>query len=533
MSDRVCYIQRADRGAALRGLRLIGAHTDDTWKAGTSADPSLIAESITQSARWIQERLSANNAKSSESRTLSVLCLDSDGAVCSWIKPEDADVSLLDAAITGDQNEHDQDSLEPQEHSGISERFPQLPLELSFELLDESETSTGSRRAVMASPDVPGRLLKDELDAIGIRVDCVTSIWHALASVWDPGAGNAAHSEQRIVSSDAPIAATIAIDAGDSNSARLIWTWSREGKFITGGSSRIQTIASEHPSEARQALIRSEDIARVCSDWLGWSSQLGVSPSRVIFVGNPAQTVQDPTEEGQAPNAHQGLTAGEIGVALSQAWPDATIDLIEHNDPIGETLLKIATGQRGQNLVSLSNLGNRPGRAHRSMYRWAGLALVAVAAAIMLLSYQLFTQAGQIKSRTLGIENDRLTAINDFDPELVRSLIPANDLDKRLAAMRRSQGPIRSASTKPILEELETLSYVFGIPGVEIQTIKLGTTAVTVTLRVDDIAQAEQINQSLAAIKGSHLRWRNMTPKNQGGKIAATFTARWVTGAGS
>lgn len=515
----MCYIRRSDRGGALRGLRLIGGHTDDTWQAGSSVDPSLISESVAESARWIRDRLGANN----NSRSLSVLCLDPDGAVCSWVKPEDADPSLLDAAITGSIDIQDEDALEPAPHSGMSERFPQLPMELSFELLDPDETSTGSRAAVMASPDIPGRLLKDELDSIGIRVDCFTSIWHAIANVWDPGSGNPSHSAQRIVSSDSPIAAVIAIDNEDG---RLIWTWSREGRLITAGSSRIQLVRGEHDN---LAIVRSDDIARICSDWLGWSSQLGVSPSRIVFIGKPSQIESNPENE-QAGQSQRGMSPAQIGAAVSKAWPDATIDLIENNDPIGETLSKIATGQRGQGLVSMSGLHDRPTRAHRSMYRWAGMALVAVAAGIGILSYQLFSQAGEINNQTTQIKNDRMELINGYDPALVISQIPQNDLRARLTQMRGQQGPLDVAQSKPILEELETISYVFGIPGIEVDSISLNNNTVTVKLRVEDIAQAEQINQSLSAIKGSFLRWRSMNPNQRGEKVEATFTARWEDG---
>lgn len=526
MSDRICYIRRTDRGAALRGLRLVGGHTDDTWQAGTSTDPSLITESINEGARWIRDRLNAN----SKSRTLSVLCLDTNGAVCSWIKPEDADASLLNDAIAGNADEHDPDSLEPEIHSGIGERLPMLPLELGFEFLDQTQTSTGSRSAVMASPDIPGRLLKDELDAMGIKIGCFTSIWHAIAHSWDPGTGNPAHSAERIVSSDAPISATIILDA---DAGRLVWTWSRQGQLITGGSARIQT----HPDQqARLPIVRSEDIARLCSDWLGWSSQLGVAPSRVIFVGNPAQInnpaiSSDSTSEENEPPKPLGLNAPQIGAAISRAWPEATIDLIEHDDPIGETLAKLANGQR-DGLISLNQLTNRPGRTHRSMYRWAALALFAISTTILLMAYQLLSQAGDINSQTDGLNNQRLTVLNEYNPELVRSLIPSNNLQTKLNQMRRNQGPLRNTRAKPILEELETISYVFGVPGIEIETIKLNNTTATVTVRVDDIAQAEQINQSLISIKGSHLRWGTMSYKPQGVKIQASFPARWQTGGG-
>ena len=531
MSDRVCYIRRSDRGGALRGLRLVGGHADDTWQAGNGNDPSLIAQSIAQGAQWIRDRLDASTSKS---RSLSVLCLDPDGAVCSWVKPEDADTSLLDAVITGASAKPDLDALdEPETHQGIGERFPQLPLELSFEFLDSDETSTGSRAAVMACPDVPGRLLKDELDAMGIRVDKFTSIWHAIASVWDPGAGNAAHSAQRIVSSDAPITAVIAIDAQDG---RLIWTWSREGRLIVGGASRIALAQGEHE---HLALIRHQDIARICSDWLGWSSQLGLAPAKIVFVGNPGQIESLPDPASSLPEHSQkdaqgrrGLSAAQIGAALAKAWPDATIDLIEHDDPIGESLHKLASGHRGKDIRSLSALEHRPGKVHRRMYRWAGVALVAVSAMIGLLGYELFTQADQVRQRAAELEVQRMEAITSYDQSLVLSSYVIKDLQGRLDQMRRSQGPLSISESNPIMEELETLSYVFGAPGIEIITLRLNNTTVTVTIRVEDIAHAEQVNQSLTAIRGSHLRWRPFELKNRGQQIEATFIARWKESGG-
>lgn len=540
MSERVCYIQRSDRGGALRGVRLIGGHTDETWRAGAATDPSLVSQAVHESADWIRDRLSTGGTKS---RLIKVVCLDPDGAVCSWVKPEDADPTLIDAAITNGLSEYDPDALEPALHSGISERFPRLPLELSFELLATDETSNGSRAAVMACPDVPGRLLKDELDAMGIRVDCFTSLWHAIANVWDPGSDGNAHSAQRIVASDAPIAATIMVDDQDG---RLIWTWSRAGRLITAGSSRLRHLTRSDHDHQSSTIIRDQDISRVCADWLGWSSQLGISPSRIVFVG---ATEHSPKSHGslldsdkgsheheprsdQHHDTEHGLSPTQIGAAISRAWPEATIDLLEHEDPIVETLRLIATGQRGQGLVSLDGLTSRPGRVHRSMYRWAGAALVAVSAALGIFAYQLYEQSRVIQDETSTIDIDRMTLFNDFDPTLAISAIPTFDLQTKLNELRRSQGPLVVARSKPIMQELETLSYVFGIPGIEVDQIRLNNSTVTVTLKVKDLAQAEQISQSLVAIKGSNLRWNTMSPKNIGSgenaRIEATYSGIWV-----
>jgi hypothetical protein len=537
LSDRVCYIRRADRGGILQALRMLSAHSDEQWVAGASVDTSLISQSVDEGAQWIRDRLEAAD----QSRQLSMLCLDPDGAVCSWVKPEDADPTLLDAAITNSDDEIDHDALEAVVHSGLSERFPKLPLELSYELLDPDETSSGSRSAVMALPDVPGRLLKDQLDAMGIRVEKFTTIWHAIASVWDPGAGQSVTSAQRIVASDAPIVAVIVVDPVDG---RLIWTWSRQGKLITAGTQRITMAHQEHD---RVPMIRNEHIARLSSDWLSWSSQLGVAPSRVLFVGKPAQikeldalgsetgeqgSSESPTTADSGSNNLAGLSAGEIGSAISRSWPDATIDLLEHDDPVGETLSKIATKQRGQDLFTLTNLGNRPTRVHRSMYRWAGMALTMVAIMISIVAYQFLTQADEIRDRTRDIDARKMELITDYDPELARSSYITFDLQKKLEQLRNSGRPLRITQSKPILEELETLSYVFGIPGIEINNIKLTNTAVIVTARVENLILAEQLDQGLESIKGLHLRWntpnfKSITSGEQ--KIEATYTGQWIS----
>lgn len=514
----MCYIRRSDRGAALQGVRLIGAHTDDAWHAGNNLGPTMVSDSIRQSAGWIRDRI--------QSRELAMICLDPDGAVCSWVKPEDADATMLETAIEGAGSGIDQDLLDPEAHAGISERFPQLPLELNFELLPADETSTGSRAAVMACPDIPGRLLKDELDAMGVRVGRFTTIWHAGAAVWDPGADSASQAAQRIVSSDTPIAACVLIDPTDG---RLIWTWSREGRLITGGTIRIQRTGTGSDSGSG-SLVRQQDIARLGADWLAWSSQLGVSPSRIVLVGNPTQIQGEATNsEGAEQSAPpmRGMSPGQIGMALSKAWPGATIDFIEHDDPIAETLNKIATGQRGQSLESLIGLSGRPVKAHRSMYRWAGVALLAIAATIVLLAMEMKSQATDIENQTKQLENQRMELINGYDAQLVLSMAPEMDLDAKLKQLRGSQKPIEVARTKPILEELETLSHVFGIPGIEVSSIKLTSVSVTIIVKVDEITEAEQINQSLSLINGSNLSWNTMSPRTRGDKIEATFFARW------
>lgn len=515
MSERLCYIRRTDRGATLRGLRLMGGHTDDTWEASPIADPEMVVGSIEDATQWIRERLS-----SSSIRDLDALVLDPDGAVCTWVKPEDADATMLDAAISDGPIEHDPDELEPVAQNAVSERLPRLPRELDFEPLSPDQTSTGARAAVIAVPDIPGRLFKDALDAMGIRPKRFTTIWHALALAWDPGVGGG-HSAQRIVSSDAPVSSVIAIDPID---ARLIWTWSREGELICAGGMRLRRVHSEHEP---RVMVRRSDIARLCADWLGWSSQLGVSPSRIIVLGEPART----DTPGDTPSEEQPLDPGQMGAALTQRWPDATLELIGEPDPIGATLRQIAQREQSSRLGSISGLESRPTRAHRSMFRWAGLALTTAAVVVLLVGYQLMSRTNAIRTETRAINTQRTTTLSDFNPNLVMSAIPTNDLEAIRNQIANASGPIAIPAPKPIIQALETVSFVIGAPGIEIDKVTINTRTVTLLLRVDNISQAEQINSNLRSINDDLLAWSSsMSPQNRGEKIQVTYIAQWQDG---
>ncbi len=84
------------------------------------------------------------------------------------------------------------------------------------------------------------------------------------------------------------------------------------------------------------------------------------------------------------------------------------------------------------------------------------------------------------------------------------------------------------------MEELETISYVLGMSGIEIDTIQLTHTLVKVQIRVNDLQLAEQINEAFRSIDGSHLQWRTSPDlKNRGEQIEASYTATWISGSTS
>ena len=499
----------------LRGLRLVGGHTDDSWAVDPRGDTELVVETINEAAEWIKQRMDA-----SSKADLSGLILDSDGAVCTWVKPEDADAQTLDAVISDGPIEHDPDDLEPVHQNMLGERLPRLPNEMDFEPLSEDQTSTGARRAVIALPDVPGRLLKDKLDAMGIRPEKMTSIWHALGAAWDPGIESSS-SAQRIVSSDAPISAVVAIDPIDS---RLVWTWSREGELICAGSTRLRRVHGEHEP---RSMVTQSDVARICSDWLGWSSQIGVSPSRIVVLGEPL-TPPVSVDEDEQELDHQALDAAQLGATLTQRWPDATLDLLGEPDPIGATLQRLVHRERIGSLHNISGLEARPTRAHRSMFRWAGLALTAAACAVLLLAWQFMGKTGSIKDETNTLNGEVRNALNDYDPQLLLSPAPNMVLQAKIREINKARSPIEITPPEPVLEALETVSYVIGTPSITVNTMKLNNRTVTIEIVVENIAKAEQVLGSLRAIDDELLVWDsdlNASPYNS--KIRASLIARW------
>ncbi|MCA9303893.1 MAG: hypothetical protein KC996_07215 [Phycisphaerales bacterium] len=508
MTQRVCYLQRADRGGRVAGVSLVGAHTRDTWEAGALGDTEVALGTIRDAAAWIKERLLAGSEKT---RRIGTLCLDTDGAVCSWVKPEDADPDLLRASVE-QAGEIDHDDFDAPEATGASERFPDLPLEVAYEPLRESPTSVGARTAVIATPDIPARLLIDQLDAIGIRIDSITTLWHAVALAWDPGArASGLKDSQRIVASSSPVTACV---VADSDKGLLVWSWSQAGTLIACGSVRLAKIGG---TDHQHAIVTEPGIARLGADWLGWSSQLGVAPSRIIFVA-PGFAQSPPQEDSPA------LDGAGIGNALARAWPGASIDLVEHDDPIGETLAQLARREVG---TSLTALGARPGRAHRSMYRWGAASLIAASVVVGIGAWHFFGRASESKNRIAAVAVEQRSLLDALDPTIALSPFPLSEVQTKIAELRGSADPLIPAEDRPIMTELDTISLVIGVPGISIQSIVVNSFGATVIVRSDEIQIAEQLGESLDQIGGSSLEWRTPNFVRKGDQYEATFKATW------
>ncbi len=515
MSDRVCYMARDDRGGRIASLRLVGAHSDDAWSAPGAA---AIDQAAADGAEWVKSTL----AMTSKSRSISVLCLDPDGAVCSWVSSPSADADLVRATIES-ARAGSADGTGPLDGGGYASaahgRFPDLPGETSYEPLAERDGTDSQRLAVMSVPEVPARMLIDELDSRGVRVGRSISLWHAAAQAWDPS-GPGAASNGTAIADHAPATAVVLIDP---DAPRIVWCWSVRGALVAGGSIRLRSVR-EHGDAP---VVTRSSVGRLASEWLSWSVQLGVAPDRIVTVG------------ASDPDAEDALSIAQVGDAIGSHWPGASVAVVNDEDPIGTTLRRMVAAEdlgrttppdAGAPRSALTSLTGRPTRAHRNMHVWAALALTIGAVGVSVVAWKVWSAGKAMGDVVAQAQAERTAAFEEVDPTLLAQFDPMASLQQRVQAERASLNVTESfPRPKPVLEQLETLSYVIGMSGVELESITISPLSVNVNVRVDEIALAEQLDQSLRGIEGNRVAWQPFTTSadRRTGKTKATFPAVW------
>lgn len=504
MSERACYIQRTDRGARLARVRLLAERSDEAWDAPAAPDADAAETVVRDAADWIRQRLSETRS----AKRLDTLCLDTDGSVCSWVKGRDADAELIRSVVEGAGQgaaSEEDESLDAHQTPGVADRLPRLPMEVSYDVLGEHDAE--HRAAVLAAPDAPARLLIDRLDTLGVRVGRVVTIWHALAEAWDPGARANRNDTTGVLTAEHPPAAVVAIDP---DAGRLVWAWSRSGTLLACGSIRVRRLRADDRNAPPHAEVLEHDIARLAGDWLGWSAQLGVCPARVVVVGTPAPG---------------GMSAGEIGRALTRAWPGALTDIVGHDDAVGETLRRTLDARP---INTFHPLAERPTRAHRSMYRWSAAALLAATLGVIVLTAAFFSRAAKAGKMADDLRQQRTQTLTAVDQSLIMDPFPVRTLDDMIQKVERRTLGFRYETPHPILSELETVSLVLAVPNLKLTNIELGPVGVTIKGELADIRAAEELGQSLSTIAGSQLRWRTPAFRTLGpDRIEGTYSASW------
>tara|TARA_R100000687_G_scaffold79589_1_gene73961 strand:- start:726 stop:1235 length:510 start_codon:yes stop_codon:yes gene_type:complete len=162
------------------------------------------------------------------------------------------------------------------------------------------------------------------------------------------------------------------------------------------------------------------------------------------------------------------------------------------------------------------------------MFRWAGLALTGAACVVLLLGLQYMNRTNTIKQETRSIEMQQTEMLRTYDPDLMLSPAPVWDLESKRSEITRSSTLITVPKPKPVIKALETVSFVVGAPGIEIINFSINNRTFTLQLRVDEVAQAEQVFQSLKSIDDTLLEWYSMNPQLKANRVEATYLARWA-----
>ncbi len=565
----VGYLEREAGGLLISRARLLGDGWNAEWRASVSSgdgpaadsDPSGVALDRARAVgAWIVQQLGIRRA-----RVLETLVVDGDGAFCLWLGTPSADANVVAAALLQGGSRGDSDGttgsgdavmFAAAEGAG-TERSVQAAAAPSAEaaaprrsLLSRGAASAApepirQRLAVMSVPDAAVRVVLDVLDGATIAVDSVTSLWHAAARAWDPSATPAeSPSSGRFVGESTSTTAVVLIDP----IGRLLWCWTRSGRMLACGSMLLRrvevggAVASllelDDPAgpgaESPLAAVECSDAeaSRLCVDWLGWSAQLGVNPERIVYVG--------PAAAGGTGGAGRAFAQ-----TIGERWPGAFVDAATDDDPVGLTLARARTSVPWQDEAAavddgqraLVDLSQRPGRTHRSYYRWMAGAVTAVALVVVALGWKMRAAAGESQGELDTLRASRTEALKALEAK-----IPG--LASHPDPVGRIRGHINELHTRsdrvpaevPLVQELQRVFAALGaVPGAKISVIDLSNITATVTLRVPNATTGPQITDHLNSLPGQ-LTWTGSsggTAGATGGMRIWTLTGKWPTSSSS
>ncbi|MFN8729614.1 MAG: hypothetical protein ACK5Z4_07110, partial [Planctomyces sp.] len=556
MSHAVVYLHRAARGAAITGVTFITARGRATWSAPQGAAAATPARSIEAAASWTIDQLTQTAGDPELT-----LCLDLDGARCSWISAPSTDEHIVLTHLRnaragqadGDETQHHDraswlGTMEPGEDASAQPLAPQVakpPRQGRFirsrtaspATAAPADTPERARIALAAIPDLAARLFVDQLDARGITPREVLSLWHAMPLAWS---ADAETSDRRSSASSAIVQAPVHCQATvlvDPATRRLIWSWSR-GNLIIATGTMLLRVAND-PAEAAQAVpaaapipanvnasadarppgllpardfsdvsdlprtddtaarpagpitleVARPDLGRLVNEWLAWSAQLGISPTRII-VSAPSLMALNFGDF----DALGGST--RLAGAIDQAWGGASgAGLcnalgVDEDDPVAATLRRavqtlndtLPSGpaaakrlERGLIVAdpraSMLDLARRPGRTSRTVYQWWAISLVAASLCLAAIGWWLFRAADDAAAQGLRSADDRKEILAGLAP-IVR--VPENEpdprgfLDRWLVAKRKDRELL--VAQPPILEEfvrvMRTLQQVTADGGI-------------------------------------------------------------------
>jgi hypothetical protein len=557
MSVRVCYVERDERGNSIRRVRLIGQGTQsalETQAGQARVDPKVAAE-------WIAKELAGTR----DSRAVTMLCLDTDGAVCCWLSSPSTDPAVLNivarSAGAGGTEEASRGvtpidyyapgmmeaSIEP---LGTAVARPPVQRKRLFKSKQSAATAdqpVSSRLAILAMSDVPGRLLVDALDKQSVPVETAASLWHAMAIAWDP-AWKAPSVMEAAEDPLAPrtrplVCATALVDP----TGKLLWCWSKAGSLLVAGSMRLRAVSNEQNISdgsgvegsgdvsrgvggAVTYVLGEEEVARLTTEWIGWAAQVGCAPQHITLC----------MCEGT-----QGDVA-QFGQLLGKALPGTPIDAGFHGDPVGATLERVAqrleqtpTGQGVSGGSALVGLATRRGRAHRTYYFWTAAAIGGAAAIAAAAGFQFRSMADQARKRAADVAIESGELVAEHFPTASAgpgySLLQATTEEVR--KLRSLAEPAKRELPFPLLEELASVAMIVGSGNYALESIELESSLNAqskMTVLATSLADEEALNEALRSISGLHVvGWipgatSANQPRSPSGQYKVNYTAQWL-----
>jgi len=524
LTDPALFLERTVRGVRLERARLLGPDFEREWAAPEEAE----AEDLPALAgAWVVETLASQRL----ARRIGLLVVDTAGSCCAWVSTPGGDGRMVPALVR--QGVLAGAAGEASGFGGSTAPGATLGGELdlpgagSIEGWSDGAGHAGeeARIAAVSVADAAVRVLLDVLDAGGVRVDVVQSLWQASASGWvrPMGDGSGAMDAGRVVAEDAGLVAAVVVEPR----GRLNWCWATgNGSPVAAGSLRLPRRAGDATGGEASVLLGSAEAGRLAADWLGWSAQLGRGPGRVRVI-LPSAGGPDP---------------GEAGHAIGSAWPDATVELITDDDPVGRTVRAAAlraggTPDEGDTgdlppARALVGLTRRPGRDHRSAHLWlgAGLALVAVLAGVVgaaIGSARRSVQAQSVEMRARWTSAATSAGADRFGPVGAASVVDA--MERLLSAERRRLEPTEAGPVlMDVMSEVDTLAQVLGNDFVEIRSMDINQTNPRLDILVRDPTMYEEIQRSLREIGDTRIVWtRSASGRRLEGQLV--FDGRWTT----
>ncbi len=550
MTAPALFLERSMRGVRLSRLRLVGEDFEADWASPSTTPPEDLPA---EAGAWVVRTLAEQRLP----KRLSLLVVDTDGASCAWVAAPGGDARVVPAlvrqgALAGAAGEESgfTGSTSPGATLGADIDLPGAGSIESWAAESPgqwtaSEAGAEVRFAAVAVPDAAARVLLDVLDASGVRVGAVQSLWHASASAWARPVGRRssdAQEERVVAEADAPLIASVVVEPR----GRLNWCWASSGGVpIAAGSMRLGRASAEAPAledregEAEATALAparrngapglafgATDAGRLAADWLGWAAQLGASPRRVRIVL--------PSVGGPEP--------GAMGAAIGEAWPDAAIELITDEDPVARTIRSAAGRVAGEDGRAdapdgavpereLLGLSLRPGRDHRSAHRWLAVGLASLAVVVGLVGVA-FSRArdglGAEATRFVNAWREAVTASGADRLEPVGAANAVMVMEQLVSTERARLAPRDEApALMDVMSEVELLAGLLGNDFVEIRTVEVNQTQPRLNITVSDLTMFSMIQDSLRDIPGSRIIWTRAGGQQTGGQL--NYTGRWVT----